>query len=88
MVGVTVRTAYAYAAGRRRLPEHRARRLADFLEADLVERMEVIRLLREIRDEPRERAKEARLAANRAKWHEKRMAKLRGKPVDPTSDRR
>lgn len=46
VVGVKKGTAKEYISGRRRLPRFRRARLASFLEADLAERLEVIRLLK------------------------------------------
>jgi hypothetical protein len=79
LTGVRVTTARKYINGWARMPLARRERLAAYLEADLAERLEVIRLLKlpDERDEKAARGRQQALAKAQAASRAKRVARVR-----------
>lgn len=78
-MGVSRHTAAKYINGQARMPLRRRERLASYLEADLAERLEVIRLLKlpDERDEKVARDRRQSLAKAQAASRERRVRRVR-----------
>jgi hypothetical protein len=85
LLGVSQRMAKHYVVGHNRLTLPRRERLLSYLEADLAERLEVIRLLKmpDERDEEVARGRRQSLAKAQAESRKRRVARVRSQPKTP-----
>jgi predicted transcriptional regulator len=77
ILGVSRWTAKAYLSGARRFTAERARKMLAFLEAEMVERVEVMRLLREEANKPEPPRRKGNAEALRKYEREKRIKRIK-----------